>query len=41
MRNQIDDYLYALKEGYHLDLSFADMDSIIDDSLSIAKARYN
>ncbi len=40
MRNQIDDYLYALKEDHNLEMSFAEMDSIIDDSITIAKARY-
>jgi type I restriction enzyme R subunit len=39
MRNQIDDYLYSLKEGRRLNLNFDDMDRIIDQSLSIARAR--
>lgn len=40
MRNGIDDYLYALKEKEQLDLSFDDMDTIVENSLHIAKARY-
>ncbi len=40
MRNSIDDYLYALKENEQFDLSFDDMDSIVENSIHIAKARY-
>lgn len=39
MRNRIDDYLYSLKEQRGLNLNFDDMDRIIDQSLSIARAR--
>lgn len=40
MRNGIDDYLYALREQEQLELTFSDMDSIVENSLHIAKARY-
>jgi type I restriction enzyme R subunit len=40
IRNEIDDYLYALKEQYEIDLSFDDMDSIVESSINIAKTRY-
>ena len=40
MRNQIDDYLYEIKEENEIDLTFEDMDFIIESALKIAKARY-
>ncbi len=36
MKNQIEDYLYALKEAYGIDLSHADLDLILDKSIEIA-----
>jgi hypothetical protein len=38
MKNQIEDYLYALKEVYGIDLKPDDMDFILDKSVEIAKA---
>jgi type I restriction enzyme R subunit len=40
MRNQIDDFLYELKKRRWIDLSFDDMDFIIENSINIAIARY-
>jgi type I restriction enzyme R subunit len=40
MRNQIDDCLYELKKRHGIDLSFDDMDFIIENSINIAIARY-
>ncbi len=40
MRNQIDDYLYEIKEENEIDLTLEDMDFIIESALKIAKARY-
>jgi type I restriction enzyme R subunit len=40
MRNEIDDYLYELREESGVDLSFDDMDLIVENSIDIAKARY-
>lgn len=40
IRNEIDDFLYALKEQEEIDFSFDDMDLIVESSLDIAKARY-
>jgi type I restriction enzyme, R subunit len=40
MRNQIDDCLYELKKRRGIDLSFDDMDFIIENSIDIARARY-
>jgi type I restriction enzyme R subunit len=40
MRNQIDDYLYEMKEENEIDLTLEDMDFIIESALKIAKARY-
>jgi len=40
MRNQIDDYLYEMKEENEIDLTLEDMDFIIENVLKIAKARY-
>jgi type I restriction enzyme R subunit len=40
MRNQIDDCLYELKKRSGIDLSFDDMDFIIESSINIARANY-
>lgn len=40
IRNQIDDYLYALQGEHGLSLDFDEMDLIIESSLDIAKTRY-
>ncbi len=40
MRNQIDDCLYELKKRRGIDLSFDDMDFIIENSIDIARTRY-
>jgi type I restriction enzyme, R subunit len=40
MRNEIDDYLYELKEEAHLPLTIDDMDMILENAIDIAKARY-
>lgn len=40
MRNDIDDYLYTMKESESIELDLDDMDSIVETSLDIAKARY-
>lgn len=40
MRNQIDDCLYELKKRHGIDLSFEDMDFIIESSINIAGAWY-
>lgn len=40
MRNQIDDYLFALKEELNIALSLDEMDFIVEESLKIAKRRY-
>ena len=39
MRNDIEDALFEFKERAHLDLSFEDIDAIMEQCLSIAKAR--
>jgi type I restriction enzyme R subunit len=41
MKNQIEDYLYAMKEMYGIDLRPDDMDLILDKSIEIAKTRYS
>jgi type I restriction enzyme R subunit len=40
MRNQIDDCLYELKKRREIDLSFDDMDFIIENSINIARTKY-
>jgi type I restriction enzyme, R subunit len=40
MRNRIDDCLYELKNLRGIDLSFDDMDFIIESSINIARAKY-
>jgi type I restriction enzyme R subunit len=40
MRNEIDDYLYELREESGIGLSLDDMDLIVENSIDIAKARY-
>ncbi|RYX99130.1 DUF3387 domain-containing protein, partial [bacterium] len=41
MRNQIDDYLYSVKGRYNIPISNDDIDLIIEQSLPVAKIRYN
>jgi type I restriction enzyme R subunit len=41
MKNQIEDYLYALKEMYGIGLRPNDMDIILDKCIEIAKTRYS
>jgi type I restriction enzyme, R subunit len=41
MKNQIEDYLYAVKEMYGIDLRPDDMDLILDKCIEIAKTRYS
>jgi type I restriction enzyme R subunit len=40
IRNEIDDFLYELKEQESIDFSFDDMDLIVENALDIAKVRY-
>ena len=40
MRNQIDDYLYEMKEENEIDLTAEEMDLIIEGALKIAQLRY-
>jgi type I restriction enzyme R subunit len=40
MRNRIDDHLYELKKQRGIELSFDDMDFIIESSINIARTRY-
>ena len=40
MRNQIEDYLFELKDEHDLDLNFERIDEIMEQCLDIAKARY-
>ena len=40
IRNEIDDYLYELKETRNVTLSANEMDRILDDAIRIALARY-
>jgi type I restriction enzyme R subunit len=40
MRNQIDDYLYEMKEENDIDLTAEEMDLIIEGALKIAQLRY-
>ncbi len=39
MRNKIEDYLFEIKSEHNIDLTFEDMDSIMEQCLDIAKAR--
>ena len=39
MRQELEDYLFELKERSHIPLAFDDIDTILDESLGIAKAR--
>lgn len=39
MRNKIEDYLFEIKNEYKLELTFEEIDSIMDQCLDIAKAR--
>lgn len=38
--NKIEDYLYAVKDKRHLNLTFDEIDSILEQSLKVAKKRY-
>lgn len=40
MRQEIDDFLYSLKDNYNFDLPVEEYDTIIEKSLEIAKHRY-
>jgi type I restriction enzyme R subunit len=40
IRNRIDDFLYELKERRGIELSYDDMDLIVENSLNIARVRY-
>jgi type I restriction enzyme R subunit len=40
MRNAIEDYLFELKDEHGMDLSFDDIDDIMEKCLEIAKVRY-
>ena len=40
MLNKIEEYLYEVKDKYGIDLSFDDIDEIMDQSLTVAKTRY-
>lgn len=40
MKTDIEDYLFDLKEEHGFDLTFEDMDSIMEQCLEIARARY-
>ncbi len=39
MRNEIDDYLFALQAEHELKLSFDQMDAFIESAISIARSR--
>ena len=39
MRNKIEDYLFEIKNEYNIDLTFEEIDSIMEQCLDIAKAR--
>lgn len=39
MRQELEDYLFELEEQYGLVLAFDDIDTILDESLDVAKAR--
>jgi type I restriction enzyme R subunit len=39
IRNEVDDYLYSVREKQEFDLDFDAMDRIIEESLEIAKKR--
>jgi len=39
MRNKIEDILFEIKNEYLLDLSYKDIDSIMEQCLDIAKVR--
>jgi len=40
IRNDIDDYFYALAERHGVDIGFAEIDDLMEQCLKIAKARY-
>jgi hypothetical protein len=39
MRNKIEDYLFEIKNEYKMELTFEEIDSIMDQCLDIAKVR--
>lgn len=39
MRNKIEDFLFEIKNEYKIDLTFEEIDSIMDQCIDIAKAR--
>jgi type I restriction enzyme R subunit len=41
MRNEIEDFLYELKDNGEVELSYDDIDTIMDEVLDIAKKRYH
>jgi len=41
MRTAIEDYLFELKDEHGLDLTFEDIDSIMEQCLDIARVRYS
>jgi len=40
MLNKIEEYLYTVKDQYGIELSFDDIDTIMRQSLNVAKTRY-
>jgi type I restriction enzyme R subunit len=40
MLNKIEEYLYTVKDQYGIELSFDDIDTIMEQSLNVAKTRY-
>ena len=40
MKTDIEDYLFELKDEHGFDLTFEDMDSIMEQCLEIARVRY-
>ena len=40
MRQEIDDYLFSLKDSYSIDIPVEEHDTIIEKSIEIAKHRY-
>ena len=39
MRNEMEDYLFDLKERYEIDLTFDDIDTIMEQCIDIFKVR--
>ena len=40
MKNKIEDFLFELKDRNEFELSFDDVDKIMDECLEIAKVKY-